>query len=145
MCVHVYEYACLCVRVAGRVQLHVRICVWHHVACVWVYVPECVVEQTWKCVLGPAASLLSWIGTRLPRSLGGWPCIVHQEDMARPCPMWCPRWKAVPSASSHLSLVPSPAKPCPVPNPVVAQLGVHSVSFGGILLVITLPISPLVK
>lgn len=87
----------------------------------------------------PLYCLATWTG--LPRSLGegvGLAVVVGQEDVAGPCPVWCPTWEALPSAASHLSraVQPSPAQSQP-PHPGPAQFGVHRVSFGGIFLVIS--------
>lgn len=106
---------CACVVcVAGRVQLHVCACKCDHVACM----SGCVCLSVWqsrgKCGCGLAASLLTWTRTRLLRSLGWGGHTSGQKGVARPCPMWYPRQKAVllpvPTSPSCCPQRPSPAQ-----------------------------------
>lgn len=129
MCVHAYECVCWCV--CGRACVAACACmhVWHHMACVSGCVSsECVVEQVWKCGFRLATSLLAWIRTRLLRRLGDWEVATHLDGRMWPGLALCGTLDRMlyfcqfPS----LSLMLSPkAKPCPEPNPIVAQFGVH--------------------
>lgn len=117
---------CACVvRVAGRVQLHVRACMcdarWH----VHLGTCECgradVEVWLWAC-----ASSLTWIKTRLLRSLGGGGGHTWPEGCGSALPVWCPDRRLSFCQFPFLSLMLSPkVKPCPEPNPVVVQFRVH--------------------
>lgn len=125
-----HAYECVCLR-GVRVRVHV---------CVWACASECVIERVSECGLGLAASSLTWIGARLPEAWGVGHASVARRTRPSLAPCGAPdgRLSLLPGPSLSLMLSPR-AKPCPEPNPVVAQFGVHSVSSGGILLVIPLP------